>query len=198
MELECEGARILLDLGMPLDAGEAGDPSHLLPKVPGLQEPDGSLLALVVSHGHADHWALSAYAPNLPTVVTGAATRRILRAASRFVPRPLPPALSGRSEGPDLSDRKPIWVGPFTITPYLVDHSAYDAYGLLIKANGRRLFYTGDIRAHGRKAKLFDCLDVWSQGLMVHSCRRNGGMRYGPSSSWERHNDRGSPSSNTQ
>src|SRR5689334_4098350 len=26
--------------------------------------------------------------------------------------------------------------------------------------------------------------DVWSRGLMVHSFHRNGGMRYGPSSSW--------------
>jgi ribonuclease J len=49
-------------------------------------------------------------------------------------------------------------VGPFRITPHLVDHSAYDAYALLIEAAGRRLFYSGDIRAHGRKGALFDRL----------------------------------------
>lgn len=43
----------------------------------------------------------------------------------------------------------------------------------------------------------FAALDVWSQALMVHSCRLNGGMRYGPSSPWERHHDRGGPSSDT-
>ena len=46
--------------------------------------------------------------------------------------------------------------GPFTVTPYLVDHSAYGAYAFLIEADGKRLFYSGDFRAHGRKGKLFD------------------------------------------
>src|SRR5829696_653176 len=37
-------------------------------------------------------------------------------------------------------------------------------------------------------------LSVWSRGLMVHSSHRNGGMRYGPSSSWERPHDSGGAS----
>jgi hypothetical protein len=40
-------------------------------------------------------------------------------------------------------------------------------------------------------------LDVWSRALMVQSCRAFRRMRYGPSSSWVRHDDRGSPSSDT-
>jgi ribonuclease J len=48
--------------------------------------------------------------------------------------------------------------GPFRVTPHLVDHSAYDAYALEVEAGGRRLFYSGDIRAHGRKAALFERL----------------------------------------
>jgi ribonuclease J len=39
-----------------------------------------------------------------------------------------------------------------------VDHSAYDAYAILIEADGARLFYTGDLRAHGRKGNLFEKL----------------------------------------
>jgi ribonuclease J len=49
-------------------------------------------------------------------------------------------------------------LGPFTITPYLADHSAYDAFSLLIQAGGRSLFYTGDIRGHRRKAAAFERL----------------------------------------
>jgi ribonuclease J len=44
------------------------------------------------------------------------------------------------------------------VTPYLVDHSGFDAYALLIEADGQRLFYTGDLRGYGRKAKLFERL----------------------------------------
>jgi len=35
-----------------------------------------------------------------------------------------------------------------------MDHSAYDAYSFLIEAGGKKLFYSGDFRIHGRKSKL--------------------------------------------
>jgi ribonuclease J len=49
-------------------------------------------------------------------------------------------------------------LGSFRITPFLNDHSAFDAYSFLVEAEGRTLFYTGDFRAHGRKAPLFQQL----------------------------------------
>ena len=153
IELACRGQRILLDLGLPLDAGDR-DPMSLLPPVVGLLRGDRTLLALVLSHGHADHWGLVQSVAALP-IVAGAATRRIMRAASPFLPWTVPGTLDA---GPDLVDRQPIVIGPFRITPYLVDHSAYDAYALMIEADGRRLFYSGDLRAHGRKAALFERL----------------------------------------
>jgi ribonuclease J len=156
IELACQGGRILLDLGLPLDSGDA-DPASLLPAIAGLNEADPNLLALVLSHGHADHWGLAPYAKAKLPIVAGAATRRIMRAAAAFVPRTIP--LGAASDGaPDLVDRKPLRIGPFTITPFLVDHSAFDAYALLIEACGRRLFYSGDLRAHGRKSALFERL----------------------------------------
>ncbi len=88
---------------------------------------------------------------------------RVRRHAECYVQRRLSCRVQFRREIdafglPDLVDRKTIQAGPFHITPYLVDHSAYDAYALLVEANGRRLFYSGDIRAHGRKAALFERL----------------------------------------
>ena len=49
-------------------------------------------------------------------------------------------------------------VGPFTITPYLRDHSGFDAYAFWVEAGGRRLFCTGDFRGYGRKHRSFDRL----------------------------------------
>jgi ribonuclease J len=46
VELERDGKRILLDLGMPLDAAEGEIP---LPDVPGLRVGDPNLLGVVVS-----------------------------------------------------------------------------------------------------------------------------------------------------
>lgn len=117
---------MLLDLGLPLDTAPTADPAPLMPDVPVLRELEAGPLALVLSHDHADHWGLAPHArPSLP-VLTGAATRCILLAAAPFVPHAVSLAAQG-SELPDLSDRVPLRVGPFTVTPHLVDHSAFDA-----------------------------------------------------------------------
>jgi ribonuclease J len=46
-------------------------------------------------------------------------------------------------------------VGNFTITAYWNDHSAFDSYSFLVEAEGKRIFYSGDFRSHGRKAKAY-------------------------------------------
>lgn len=151
VELDAAGARILIDLGLPLDADHISD--DLLPDVSGLRTEDPTLSAIVISHGHGDHWGLLPLCKPKVPLAMGAATARIMSAAAPFVPNFFVPDVSF-----ELSDRKTLQIGPFTITPYLVDHSAYDAYALLIEADGRRLFYSGDIRAHGRKGALFERL----------------------------------------
>nr|WP_298099402.1 MBL fold metallo-hydrolase [uncultured Shinella sp.] len=150
IELEAQGARILLDLGLPL----GGDPDDITlhPQVDGLQGGE-NLLALVLSHGHLDHWGLAHLAgPALP-VALGAETHRILKAAQPFLPKPYVP-----HQPVEFSSETPLIFGPFTVTPHLVDHSAYDAYALEVEAGGKRLFYSGDFRAHGRKGALFERL----------------------------------------
>jgi ribonuclease J len=77
----------------------------------------------------------------------------------------------------DFKAWQPFTIGDFTITAYLVDHSAADAYAFLIEAEGKRLFYSGDLRSHGRKGKLFENLvkrpirDIdllFLEGTMLH------------------------------
>jgi ribonuclease J len=150
VELESQGQRLLLDLGLPLDA-ESNDKKYL-PEIKGLDSNDPSFLGILISHPHVDHFGLLAHISEDIPVGMGAAARRILKAAKPFMPGKWP----APEHGWDYETEVPFEVGPFTITPYLVDHSAYDAYALLIEADGKRLFYSGDFRAHGRKGKLFD------------------------------------------
>lgn len=151
IELDHDGARLVLDLGKPLTAG--WDEVVALPAVAGLANgDDDSLLGVILSHGHADHWGLLPQVhPSVPRYC-GRATADILRAAAFWG------LGTDIAETGHLADGEPLVLGPFTITPYLVDHSAYDAYALLVEAGGDRLFYTGDIRAHGRKGSLFERL----------------------------------------
>jgi len=151
VELESSGQRILLDLGLPLNAKDLA--STPLPAIAGLTEADPSVLAIILSHGHRDHWGLLPKArPDIP-VVMGRDVERIMRAAADFVPDGFAPKASAY-----LENRKRLQLGPFSITPHLVDHSGFDAYALEVEADGRRLFYSGDLRAHGNKGKLFETM----------------------------------------
>ena len=151
VEVEAAGGRIVLDLGRPLDApGGARSP---LPKISGLEVADRTLLGIIVSHPHQDHWGLLADVSTDVPVYIGEAAGRILKGASFFGTD----AFAVRRAGV-LRDRSPFALGPFRITPFLNDHSAFDAYSLLVEAEDRRLFYTGDFRGHGRKRALFEWL----------------------------------------
>ena len=150
VEVEQDGKRILIDLGLPLDA-EINERFHIPEKLGAIDGSDPSLLGILISHPHLDHFGLLAHvSSNIPIGIGGAA-RRILTAAGPFLPGnwPVP------AQGWDYKSGHSFAVGPFHITPYLVDHSAYDAYALLIEGGGRRLFYSGDFRSHGRKSALF-------------------------------------------
>lgn len=158
VEVEQGGQRLVIDLGLPLDA-QANVASQLPPGLV-VDGSDPSLLGILISHPHLDHYGLLEHvSPEIP-VGLGPAARRILAAAGPFLPGkwPIP------SRGWDYQSGKLISIGPFTVTPFLVDHSAYDAYALLIEAGGDRLFYSGDFRAHGRKSALFDHLIATSPG----------------------------------
>ncbi len=149
VEIEHEGQRIILDMGLPLDS-ESNDKT-LLPAIKGLDGSDPSLLGIFISHMHLDHTGLLKHISPEVKVGMGAATRRIMDATQPFLPDKFPSAPAGW----DFQPWQPFQVGPFTITPHLVDHSAYDAYAFLVEAGGKRVFYTGDFRAHGRKASIF-------------------------------------------
>jgi len=139
---------VVLDIGQPLDVA---DPEELpLYPVPGFDRPDPSLLGVIISHPHLDHYGLAYRLPKETLFLIGQSAESILRAAT---PSSRPASTSTRSRY--LEDRTPIVLPPFTITPYLMDHSAYDAYAIRVEADGAAVFYSGDVRAHGRKAALF-------------------------------------------
>jgi ribonuclease J len=142
IQLSSEKTNILLDAGLPLSTdSQPVDISRL------------SVDALLVSHPHQDHFGLMATLPPGTPVYIGKLARSLIDATQIF--------LGKDRYALDFHDFKawqPFTIGDFTITPYLVDHSAVDAYAFLIEAEGKRLFYSGDLRSHGRKGVLFENL----------------------------------------
>ena len=148
VEVEHDDHRIVLDVGRPLTAER--DAVIPLPDIAGLDSPDDTTLGVLITHHHADHWGLIDQVRAGMPIYMGAATERILSRAS-FWSWGLQAPVAGH-----LEHRRPFALGPFTVTPFLNDHSAFDAYSLLVEAGEQRLFYTGDIRGHGRKAGIFE------------------------------------------
>lgn len=141
------GERVILDAGRPLDA--ARDATGLLPETLDANRP----ATVVFSHAHMDHWGLIDELPTGWPIWAGEKSAELMRLSSELfggdIVRPID-TWHSRS--------KPLKIGGFTVTPYLTDHSAPDAYMLLIEADERRILYSGDFRAHGRKARLVEAM----------------------------------------
>ena len=115
--------------------------------------PDLNPDAVLVSHSHQDHYGLLEDLDGGIPVYINELSRNLIDATRVF--RHLQPLKKNfRFFGP----WEPFEIGPFTVTPYLVDHSAPNAFAFLVEAGGSRLFYSGDFRAHGRKGVLFEKL----------------------------------------
>ena len=139
IELSTENTKILLDYGTPLSDASI--------KV----ETPKDIDAILISHPHQDHFGeIINIESDLP-VYCGALSKELMNATKIFT-------------GQDILENnfqtfeawKSFTIGDFKITPHLVDHSATDAYAFLIEADGKKILYSGDFRANGRKTKLFD------------------------------------------
>lgn len=138
-----DGHRIVLDVGRPLDA-----PQHACQLLPKSLDLDAAVDGVLISHPHQDHYGLLEEVPSAWPIYCGAATERLIRLSSAIFGKQLPHAFQPWKSGVAFQ------IGPFTVTPFLIDHSAFDAYMVLIEVYGKRVLYSGDFRIHGRKSAL--------------------------------------------
>lgn len=169
IELQTQSTRLIMDIGLPLvdrqgnrlDSWKSKDftinqlkEQQIAPDIHALYEnapnlPDGLLL----SHAHLDHYGLLPHIhPSIP-IYCSKGTKKIMEIAHFFGQNQFEPK-SVKTVDP----WKEFQIGQFRITPYLADHSAIDAFSYLIETEGKRIFYTGDLRSHGRKGVLFNNL----------------------------------------
>jgi ribonuclease J len=155
VELSSEDSSILLDLGLPLDHGFGDDFDANLPQplFQELRQGSKKISGVLLSHAHLDHYGLAGILPQRIPVYCGEATAELIATTAQISPDKMPPF-----ELQTFQSWNTFRIGPFSVSPYLMDHAAFDAYGFLISMGSKNVFYTGDFRGHGRKAKLLDRL----------------------------------------
>ena len=147
IEIESGVHRLILDIGQPLDKEGETAREKKLPATLDISKPvDG----LIISHPHLDHFGLLSQVPQDWHVWSGKATEEIIRFNCKYSDKTL------LREFRNFENKKPFIVGQFTVTPFLTDHSAFDAYMFLVEAEGKKLFYSGDFRMTGRKKYLVE------------------------------------------
>lgn len=163
------GSRVLLDLGMPLTMPDGSEPprdmpqretrelleKRVLPDIDGVYASDPTsprFAAIILTHAHLDHFGLAHHAHPAVPVFGSAGTVAIIDVGRVFFPSAALPA--------DLRvlPDSPVHIGSLTVTAIPVDHAAPDSRALLVEADGQRLLYTGDLRAHGRTGFRFENL----------------------------------------
>ena len=155
VELTFEDSTILLDVGLPLDSNFGDDPSAKAPQplFQQLEIGNKKVDGVVLSHAHLDHYGLAGILPDEIPIYCGEATAELISITVQMANNKIPP-FATRAFHAHTTFR----IGAFSVTPYLMDHSAFDSYGFLVCAGDKSVFYSGDFRGHGRKAGLLDRL----------------------------------------
>jgi ribonuclease J len=171
VEIWTETNRVVIDLGIPLvnpdktpfDVKATENSSRedliregILPDIPSLYQ-DNSNTALLISHAHQDHYGLMKHINPACPVWLGFSTQLLIELTNTFVDNKWT-----IQNAHHIKHDKRFNVGDIEVTPYLMDHAAFDSYAFLIKAGGKSLLYSGDFRLHGRKANMFEwfCANV--------------------------------------
>jgi ribonuclease J len=172
IEISTQKTRIIIDLGVPLtdkdgnrvNTRELSQRSTkdlmaegFLPNIPELfYDKSTEIDGIFITHSHLDHYGfMPRVNPNIP-VYMSRGCKELIKCAKYFDQTKYDP-----SEAKVIASWKPIKIGDLKVTPYLADHSAFDAFSYLVEGDGKRIFYTGDFRGHGRKKILFENMLKW-------------------------------------
>lgn len=142
-EIATDNARIFIDFGAELDGNSNLD-------IEGVTKGNTNCSAIFFTHYHCDHIGLiNSINKDIPCYI-GSLSIDVLKIQNQR---------TKSIEAERLSNIQPVYagksiaIGNITITPYSVDHSAFDAHMFLIEADGKRILHTGDFRTHGFRGK---------------------------------------------
>lgn len=150
-EYRTNKTRIFIDFGAELDSDNARPFD-----IEGVTKGKTNCDAVFFTHYHGDHMGLLDTINDDVPLYMGVASKGIAKILNDRLSKA--PNIKSydieRIETINTFDvAQPVVIGDIKITPYTVDHSAYDAYMFKIEADGKTVLHTGDFRTHGFRGK---------------------------------------------
>ena len=149
VEICTDKAKILIDLGMPLDYDKHTTEEQTQIRSDAAEWCKG-VDALVLSHAHADHYGFLDLLPQDTPIYATEETFAMLALDGILGDDP-----TEHLEKHPLKSGQSCEVADIKVTTYIIDHSAYGACAYLIECDGKRILYSGDIRLNGVKGVLY-------------------------------------------
>ena len=145
-EISSKEAKIIIDFGDDLDGVKR------LENIEGLTIGEPAYDGVFITHNHQDHMGrIDDILDGVPVYMSDL-SRKIFETVFCF----------SKNKGKihrqtiNLEEGKTVTIKDMKITPYIVDHSAYNSFMILIEAEGKRILHTGDFRNHGYKGVLLE------------------------------------------
>lgn len=149
-EISTNLAKIIIDFGDNLDG------SNQL-NIKGLTSNPKQYDAVFITHSHGDHIGnVNKILPNIDVYIEekGIEIHNIICDFKREYDKKI-----RKDKQPNIKElifNQPIIIKDIKVTPFIIDHSSYNASMFLIEANNKRILHTGDFRMHGRKCALLE------------------------------------------
>ena len=140
IEISSKSTKIILDIGSNLE-----DKEIVVPEIDGLFKGEAKYDGVLISHYHSDHVGLATRILHDISIFMGEKSYQIHKVSNEYMRKEY------LKEPKIFKAEEEFFIGDIKITPYLCDHSAFDAYMFLVECEGKKILYTGDFRSNGRK-----------------------------------------------
>ena len=141
-EIRTKSTRIFIDFGAEL---EIKNPNNL--DIEGLTFGESNCDGVLFTHYHGDHIGLIGKINKNISIFMGSLTKKILLMQKIENTSRISKNVKTFEQG------KSFYIEDIKITPFMVDHSAFDSYMFLIESEGKKILHTGDFRNHGFRGK---------------------------------------------
>lgn len=166
-EIATETSKVLIDLGHNLPKGNSSSDDSMANKT-SIEKVTENCNAIFYTHYHGDHVDLFKYVPDTVEQYIGCVAKEVMQCKCNWLSKIKnnPPITTNDLD--KLASFKTFKIlqkvpigNDIIVIPFMVNHSAGDAYMFLIEAGEKRVLHTGDFREHGYTSKIIETIEKY-------------------------------------